>query len=303
MAWGGLDVARVSDMGKGERGGHAVIVLHGWGAPGDDLVPLAEALRRPGVRFFVPAGPLPEMGGGRAWWDLDPNTRPPHAGSDELPPGIQPTAAVSAARTAVQGLIASVVDRYPAAVTASVGGDSLDAQELIDVTCAARGADSAAPPIRLVRGSEARLGYPEGRRAGSPSLPPVPVWLVLSSCGPQLRVRSRHDVRPECRRQPAQPYPSDFDLSSFESLDGCLDRWQQIDRRRCRCYTSTRARSAASANVFPRIPASPRFLARIYAPDGSHVFRHNRRNPVQLLSAVESSEIGRTLVPSVVQPT
>ncbi len=135
VPWGGLDVARVSDMGDGERGGHAVIVLHGWGAPGDDLVPFAEALRRPGVRFFVPAGPLPEMGGGRAWWHLDPNTRPPHAGSDELPPGFQPTAAVTAARTAVQGLIASVVDRY-APATVSLVGFSQGAMLSIDVALA-----------------------------------------------------------------------------------------------------------------------------------------------------------------------
>jgi predicted esterase len=75
--WGGLNVARLSDMSEDERGGSAVVVLHGWGAPGDDLVPLAEALARPGVRFFVPAAPLPEMGGGRAWWHLDPNTPRP----------------------------------------------------------------------------------------------------------------------------------------------------------------------------------------------------------------------------------
>src|SRR5436305_5838196 len=62
QAWGGLSVVRVSSMRDGERGGTAVIVLHGWGAPGDDLVPIAEALKRPGARFFVPAAPLPEMG-------------------------------------------------------------------------------------------------------------------------------------------------------------------------------------------------------------------------------------------------
>lgn len=57
------------------------IVSHGFGAPGDDLVPLGpETLRRsPGlakkVRFIFPAAPLSmiEMGipGGRAWWMLD----------------------------------------------------------------------------------------------------------------------------------------------------------------------------------------------------------------------------------------
>lgn len=119
--WGGLDVVRVSAMRDDERGGTAVIVLHGWGAPGDDLVPLAQALRRPGLRFFVPAAPLPEMGGGRAWWHLDPTTRPPHAESEQLPAGFQPNAAVLAARTAVQGLIATVIQRYAPASLALVG--------------------------------------------------------------------------------------------------------------------------------------------------------------------------------------
>jgi phospholipase/carboxylesterase len=120
-AWGGLNVVRIADMGDDERGGTAVVVLHGWGAPGDDLVPLAEALRRPGMRFFVPAAPLPEVGGGRAWWHLDPHTRPPHADSDQMAAGFQPNAAIVAARTAVQGLIATIVERHAPATLALVG--------------------------------------------------------------------------------------------------------------------------------------------------------------------------------------
>ena len=116
-----LDVVHVSGMRDDERGGAAVVVLHGWGAAGTDLVPLAQALQRPGVRFFVPAGPLPEVGGGRAWWHLDPDTRPPHAFTDQLPPGFRPAPAVIAARAAVQGLIATVVDRYAPATVALVG--------------------------------------------------------------------------------------------------------------------------------------------------------------------------------------
>jgi predicted esterase len=51
------------------------VLLHGFGAPGDDLLPLAEALDLP-VRFVFPAAPL-ELGMGgfygdsRAWWMLD----------------------------------------------------------------------------------------------------------------------------------------------------------------------------------------------------------------------------------------
>ena len=135
LPWGGLKVARVSGLRDDERGGRAVVVLHGWGAPGDDLVPLAEALKRPGVRFFIPAAPLPEMGGGRAWWHLDPNTRPPHASSDQLPPGFRPTPDVIAARAAVQALVATIVERHAPASVALVGF-SQGAMLAIDVALA-----------------------------------------------------------------------------------------------------------------------------------------------------------------------
>ena len=141
--WGGLNVARVSDMSEDERGGTAVVVLHGWGAPGDDLVPLAEALARPGVRFFVPAAPLPEMGGGRAWWHLDPYARPPHASTDQLAPGFKPNPEVVASRAALQALIATVVDRY-APTTVALVGFSQGAMLAIDVALA------GAPAVQLV---------------------------------------------------------------------------------------------------------------------------------------------------------
>src|SRR5204862_4876871 len=50
-----------------------VVLLHGFGAPGDDLVSLAEAIDAP-VRFVFSEAPL-ELGGlygdSRAWWLLD----------------------------------------------------------------------------------------------------------------------------------------------------------------------------------------------------------------------------------------
>lgn len=56
-----------------------VVLCHGFGAPGEDLVPLAaEYVRsRPPleehVQFVFPAAPLaiPEVPGGRAWWPID----------------------------------------------------------------------------------------------------------------------------------------------------------------------------------------------------------------------------------------
>jgi phospholipase/carboxylesterase len=49
-----------------------VILLHGFGAPGDDLVSLARAIdAKPGTRFVFPEAPVDLGGGGRAWWNLD----------------------------------------------------------------------------------------------------------------------------------------------------------------------------------------------------------------------------------------
>lgn len=61
--------------GKGGGRGPLVILLHGFGAPGDDLVPLADALNVPaGTRFVFPEGPLLLSfgpGDARAWWLID----------------------------------------------------------------------------------------------------------------------------------------------------------------------------------------------------------------------------------------
>ncbi|QDT37217.1 alpha/beta hydrolase [Stratiformator vulcanicus] len=67
--------------GPPDRPPDAVVVLcHGFGAPGDDLVPLAREVGRfipddRKVRFYFPVGPLglDQFGlpGGRAWWQID----------------------------------------------------------------------------------------------------------------------------------------------------------------------------------------------------------------------------------------
>jgi phospholipase/carboxylesterase len=73
---GGLKTRMVGGTdGNGARNGPLVILLHGFGAPGHDLVPLAHALAVPaGTRFLFPEGPLSlSMGYGesRAWWLID----------------------------------------------------------------------------------------------------------------------------------------------------------------------------------------------------------------------------------------
>ena len=61
--------------GHGSGDGPVVILLHGYGAPGDDLVPLADVLPRPGgARWIFPEGPLSlntGFGDSRAWWLID----------------------------------------------------------------------------------------------------------------------------------------------------------------------------------------------------------------------------------------
>jgi phospholipase/carboxylesterase len=61
---------RVHAFGRGD--GPAIVLCHGFGAPGDDLVPFARELDvGAGVRWFFPEAPLALPWGGRAWWEID----------------------------------------------------------------------------------------------------------------------------------------------------------------------------------------------------------------------------------------
>lgn len=64
------------DDGDGGGDGPAIVLCHGFGAPGDDLVPLwREIDAGRGVRWFFPEAPLRlDLGFGgdaRAWWPID----------------------------------------------------------------------------------------------------------------------------------------------------------------------------------------------------------------------------------------
>ena len=74
--YGGLDVRLAGGPDReGGGDGPVVILLHGFGAPGDDLASLWRMLRVPDTfRFVFPVAPLQLHGGlpdGRAWWMLD----------------------------------------------------------------------------------------------------------------------------------------------------------------------------------------------------------------------------------------
>jgi phospholipase/carboxylesterase len=73
---GGLKVRLTGGTdGRGGGNGPVVVLLHGWGAPGDDLVPLGQEIDAPrGTRYVFPEAPLSmQMGFGdsRGWWMLD----------------------------------------------------------------------------------------------------------------------------------------------------------------------------------------------------------------------------------------
>ena len=78
---GGLTVRLTGGSdGRGGGTGPVVVLLHGWGAPGDDLVPLGSEIDAPpGTRYAFPEAPLalqmgfggPSSASGRGWWALD----------------------------------------------------------------------------------------------------------------------------------------------------------------------------------------------------------------------------------------
>lgn len=125
--------------GRGGGNGPLVILLHGFGAPGDDLVGLWPTLQAPpGTRFLFPVGPLSlQMGYGesRAWWmiDLEKLERDRAAGrprdlSRESPKGL------SEARSEVLALLEDVNRRLGADPARTVlGGFSQGAMLACDV--------------------------------------------------------------------------------------------------------------------------------------------------------------------------
>jgi phospholipase/carboxylesterase len=74
--WGGLQTRIVGGTdGKGGGDGPVVVLLHGFGAPGTDLIGLWKMINAPqNTRFVFPEAPIqlpPQYAGGRAWWMID----------------------------------------------------------------------------------------------------------------------------------------------------------------------------------------------------------------------------------------
>jgi len=125
--FGGLEVTSGGDLTEDEHGGTAVVLLHGFGAAGDDLVSLARELALPRTRYVVPAGPLTLPSGGRAWWQL--KQRPTYDTEQAL---VVDPEALLGARRAVQGVLATIRERY-APQALFVAGFSQGAMLALDV--------------------------------------------------------------------------------------------------------------------------------------------------------------------------
>lgn len=80
----------VTWVGEPDGDGPLLVLLHGYGAPGDDLVPLGRALAESveGLRVVLPIAPLPRPPSGRAWWPLDLGGPRPADRSEDEPRGL-----------------------------------------------------------------------------------------------------------------------------------------------------------------------------------------------------------------------
>lgn len=107
------------------RADAALVLLHGYGAPGDDLAALGDALAaragRP-LRVIVPAAPIAMSHGGRAWYVLD---------------GGDPAAQTRRSREALEGVLATLAARGVPSRRVVVGGFSQGALLSIEVAIAA----------------------------------------------------------------------------------------------------------------------------------------------------------------------
>lgn len=169
------------------------VLLHGFGAPGEDLVGLAAAIEAP-VRFVCPEAPI-ELGGlygdGRAWWRLDLarledelRRGVPIDGRDEIPDGLL------AARGQVMRLLEELEARFSLAANQLVlGGFSQGAMLALDVAL-----HRDAPPagLLLMSGTLIAQSVWQPRMA---SLAGVPVMLSHGRHDPLLPFRVAEVLR------------------------------------------------------------------------------------------------------------
>jgi phospholipase/carboxylesterase len=134
---------RIADLdcvmvGDGAATGPMVVLLHGFGAPGDDLVAVADELDAPpGTRWVFPAGPLPMSplyGDARAWWMLDLERLERELAGGPVDRAAEVPVGLAEARTAITDLLAALArDHHRRDATTVLGGFSQGAMLTVDV--------------------------------------------------------------------------------------------------------------------------------------------------------------------------
>jgi phospholipase/carboxylesterase len=101
------------DDGRGGGKGPVVVLMHGFGAPGHDLVDFAQVFRLPNQpRFVFPEAPLLVDGGpGRAWWMIDQELFERRARGERVDRTDEQPAALPSVRSQVAHLLAEVQTR------------------------------------------------------------------------------------------------------------------------------------------------------------------------------------------------
>jgi phospholipase/carboxylesterase len=154
---------------EGGGDGPVVVLLHGFGAPGTDLVPLFRALRvSPDVRFVFPAAPLlldPRAPAGyepRAWWMIDMlRLQSLRNGPEALELARETPQGLAEAREALRGMLAALETELSAPLEKVVlGGFSQGAMLACDTVLRAERA-----PAGLVLLSGAPICEPDWRAA------------------------------------------------------------------------------------------------------------------------------------------
>jgi phospholipase/carboxylesterase len=152
---------------EGGGDGPVLVLLHGFGAPGTDLVPLHRSLRvAPEVRFVFPMAPVvldpyaPAELAPRAWWMIDMlRLQSARTGPDALALARETPAGLAEAREAVQGMLTALERELHAPVEKVVlGGFSQGAMLACDTALRAE-----RPPAGLVLLSGAPICEPDWR--------------------------------------------------------------------------------------------------------------------------------------------
>jgi len=138
---------------KGERPKQLVVLLHGWGADGNDLIGLAPALAPvlPEAEFLSPDGPFPcDAGFGRQWFSLG-----------DRDPGGDMSDAVMTARL---GAVAPMIDAF---IDASLAERNLPPEKFALVGFSQGTMAALYVGLRRAKGPAGILGYSGHLVAGS----------------------------------------------------------------------------------------------------------------------------------------